>query len=89
MICDEIPDKDLVKMTKFVEEIKSDYPQVELIIFGEIIHGWFFNHDKTAEYHHSIAEEISGKTTSLMSELAIRYNVYLCFGINEKEENNN
>ncbi len=86
MICDEDPEKNLVKMTRFVEDIKKAHPQVELIVFGETIHGWFFNHEKTAEYHHSIAEDITGKTTLLMSKLAIRNNVHICFGINEKDE---
>ncbi|MBA7476328.1 Formamidase [subsurface metagenome] len=87
MICDENPEKNLIKMTNTIEDIKANHSHVELIVFGETIHGWFFNHDKTAEYHHNIAETISGKTTQLMSELAIKNNVYICFGINEKEEN--
>ena len=87
MICDENPENNLQRMTKFIEEIKEIHPQVELIVFGETIHGWFFNFDKTAEYHHSIAESVSGRTSNLMSELAFKNNVYLCFGINEKDEN--
>ncbi len=85
MICDENPDKNLHKMTNFIEKIKQDYPDVELIVFGETIHGWFFNFKKTAEYHHKIAEAVPGRTTNIMSELATKNNVYLCFGINEKD----
>jgi len=87
MICDEDPERNLQKMTKFIEDIKKNHPLVELIVFGETIHGWFFNHDKTADYHHQIAETVPGRTSNLMSELAIKNNVYICFGINEKSEN--
>ncbi|MCE7742079.1 MAG: carbon-nitrogen hydrolase family protein [Candidatus Heimdallarchaeota archaeon] len=86
MVCDEDPDINLKKMTKFIEDIKSNHPLVELVVFGETIHGWFFNFDKTANYHHQIAETIPGKTTNIMAELAVKKNVYLCFGINEKNE---
>ncbi len=86
MICDENPEKNLQKMTNFIEEIKQNHPHVELIVFGETIHGWFFNFKKTAEYHHKIAETIPGKTTDIMSKLAAQYNVYISFGINEKEK---
>ena len=86
MICEENPEKNLEKMSSFVDDIKKKHPQVELIVFGETIHGWFFNNSKTAEYHHNIAEEITGKTTILMSELALKNNTYICFGINEKEK---
>lgn len=86
MICDENPEKNLVKMIKYITEIKENHPQVELIVFGETITGWFFNFDKTSEYHHRIAENIPGETTQLISELATKNNVYICFGISEKDQ---
>ena len=86
MICDENPDKNIQKMANLVEEIKQNHPDVELIVFGETIHGWFFNFKKTAEYHHEIAETVPGKTTDLMSELATQKKVYISFGINEKDK---
>ncbi len=86
MICDENPEKNLLKMTKLITVIKENHPQVELIVFGETITGWFFNFDKTAEYHHRIAENIPGETTQLISELADKNNVYICFGISEKDQ---
>ena len=86
MICDENPKKNIQKMTNFIEEIKENHPDVELIVFGETIHGWFFNFKKTAEYHHEIAESIPGEMTKTMSQLAIANNVYISFGINEKDK---
>lgn len=86
MVVDEDPEKNLQRMTNFIEEIKQNHPDVELIVFGETIHGWFFNFKKTAEYHHKISESIPGKTTEVMSELATKNNVYLSFGINEKDQ---
>lgn len=87
MKCHENPEDNLKKMSNFVKEIKKEHPQVELIVFGETITGWFFNFEKTAEYHHKIAETIPGKTTNLMSDLAKNNNLYICFGLNEIKEN--
>jgi predicted amidohydrolase len=86
MICDEDPDKNIQKMVNIIEEIKKKHPDVELILFGETIHGWFFNFKKTAEYHHEIAETVPGKTTERISELAAQNRIYISFGINEKEK---
>ena len=87
IICDENPDKNTQKMVNIIKEIKTKHPDIELILFGETIHGWFFNFKKTAKYHHEIAETIPGKTTDIMSELATQNNVYISFGINEKDGN--
>ena len=84
MRCDEDPTKNIEKMIKLIEEIKEKHPQVELIFFGETITGWFFNFKKTAEYHHTIAETIPGETTAIMSELAIKHNIFICYGTNER-----
>jgi predicted amidohydrolase len=84
IICDENPDKNLDKISKFVRDIKKSYPDIDLIVFGETIDGWFFNFKKTAEYHHSIAESIPGKMTESVSKLSKENNVYICFGMNEK-----
>ncbi|MFW9852249.1 MAG: carbon-nitrogen hydrolase family protein [Candidatus Thorarchaeota archaeon] len=84
--CDEDPEKNRQKMVDLIEEIKQSHPDVELIVFGETIHGWFFNFKKTAEYHHKIAETVPGKTTDILSELALQNNIYISFGINEKEK---
>ena len=86
IMCDKDPNKNVQKMVNLIEEIKKNHPDVELILFGETIHGWFFNFKKTAEYHHEIAETVPGKTTDIMSELAAKNNVYISFGINEKEK---
>jgi predicted amidohydrolase len=88
MICDETPEKNIQKMIVFIEEIKQNHSDVELIVFGETINGWFFNFKKTAEYHHEIAEPIPGKSTNAMIEQAKKNKVYISFGINEREENN-
>ncbi len=85
IICDEDPDKNVQKMVKFIEEIKKNNPSVELIVFGETINGWFFNFKKTAEYHHKIAETIPGKTSEIISEIAVKNNIFVSFGINEKD----
>jgi predicted amidohydrolase len=85
MQCDENPNRNLDNMIDFIQRIKREQTMVELIVFGETILGWFFNPGKTKEYHQEIAETIPGKATRKLAEIAKKENVYLTFGISEKE----
>ncbi|NHK32720.1 MAG: carbon-nitrogen hydrolase family protein [Asgard group archaeon] len=85
MQCDEDPNKNLDYMIDFIQRIKREQSKVELIVFGETILGWFFKPGKTKEYHQEIAETIPGKSTMNLAEIAKKENVYLTFGISDKE----
>ena len=86
MQCDLSPKKNLERMTNFIQQIKEEQPQVELIFFGETILGWYFNPGKTKEYHEEIAETVPGEATNHISQLAKDNQVYISFGMTEKIE---
>ena len=85
MQCDVSPSKNQERMIHFIKLIKKEQPKVDLIVFGETILGWYFKPGKTIEYHQEIAETIPGTTTKKLAEIAEAENVYLSFGISERE----
>lgn len=85
MQCHPEPEKNLIKISDFVKSIKEDHPDVKLIVFGEVITGWYFNFDQTKEYHKKIADEIPGKTTDIISNLASTHSVNISFGMTESK----
>ncbi|MBK5113883.1 MAG: carbon-nitrogen hydrolase family protein [Candidatus Heimdallarchaeota archaeon] len=85
MQCDISPEKNIERIERFIKRIKKEYPKVELIVFGETILGWYFNPGKTKEYHEEIAETIPGESTKRLSEIAKAENVYITFGMSERE----
>ena len=68
----------------FVRRIVRDHPDVRLILFGEVILGWFYKKGETAAYHQRIAESIPGPSTEFVAGLARQHDVYLSFGLTEK-----
>jgi predicted amidohydrolase len=71
------------KMAALVQAIIQEHPNVELILFGEAILGWYSKGEDTAQYQRSIAESIPGETTTRMSALAVENGIYLSFGMTE------
>jgi (R)-amidase len=85
MECDVDPENNRKKIVNIVNDIINDYPDVELIVFGEAVLGWFRNQPETAEYHRRIAETIPGITTQLVSELALKHEIFITFGLVERD----
>lgn len=75
-------DATLEKIAQMMSEIVSANSGVDLIVFGEVITGWY--RSETPSYHHAIAEPIPGPTTQDMARLALTHNVYLSFGMVER-----
>jgi len=82
MECDREPAKNRAKIVNTVETIKQTNPDTEMIVFGEMILGWY-NPGGDRAYHRGISEPIPGETTCELGELASKYGMYLCFGISE------
>ncbi|MCK5586792.1 carbon-nitrogen hydrolase family protein [Candidatus Bipolaricaulota bacterium] len=74
------------RMKQIVEETKRHHPDLRLILFGEVILGWFFKKGETQDYHERIAEPVPGPTTEFISELAKTHDVYISFGLSEQAE---
>lgn len=82
MKCDESLEVNLNKIQNFVEVIKLNDPQTDLIFFGETITSSY--RSNKPGYHKNIAEKIPGKTTDLVAKLARENQVYICFGMAER-----
>jgi predicted amidohydrolase len=74
------------KMIAMLQTVRQAHPDVELVLFGETILGWYSRKPETAAYHQGIAESIPGETTTVMSSLAKEYDIYLSFGISEARD---
>jgi predicted amidohydrolase len=82
----EKPRDTVRKMAEMVFQIKEEHPDIELVVFGETILGFYKYGDNTAQYHKRIAQPVPGEITDLLGEAAKRSNIYLSFGITEKRE---
>jgi predicted amidohydrolase len=80
--CDRDAGENRAKMASTIAAIMQEHPDVELIVFGEMILGWYIP-DRSTGYHHQISEPIPGKTTQALASLAQKYGIYVCFGISE------
>ncbi len=67
-----------------VENTMAAHPNVRLILFGEVILGWFGKKGHTRAYHQSIAEPIPGTSTRFVGDLAREYGIYISFGLSER-----
>jgi predicted amidohydrolase len=67
-----------------VRGIVRERPDVRLILFGEVILGWFYRKGETEAYHRRIAETIPGPSTEFVAGLAKEHEVYLSFGMTER-----
>jgi predicted amidohydrolase len=86
MQCDPEPERNRARMAEWVAAVLCQHPDVDLILFGETILGWYARREGTQAYHQRIAETIPGETTRLASTLARENGVYLCFGMTEAHQ---
>jgi len=82
MSCDRDPDTNRTKIANTVDTIAQTHPDIELVIFGEMILGWY-NPGDMPEYHRRIAEPISQETLQALVSLAAQHRIHLCFGMSE------
>lgn len=86
MQCDVDPEANRIKMVETIHDIKDEHSDIELIVFGETILGWYKKPPETREYHEEIAETIPGITTQLMSRLSLENEIYISFGMVERDD---
>jgi predicted amidohydrolase len=80
MSCERDKNLNRERIRNTIEAIMRDDPDAEMVIFGEMILGWYKPGSKP-EYHHQISESISGPTTKMLATLAKKHNVFICYGI--------
>jgi predicted amidohydrolase len=82
--CDAEPSVNRARMVAMTEAIVDAHPDVELVVFGEVILCWY--NPEMSEYHHRTAEPIPGETTRTMAHLAGEHGIYLSFGLSESRD---
>jgi len=82
MRCDRDPENNRTKMVTTINTIMHEDPGVELVVFGEMILGWYIP-GANPGYHREISEPIPGETTQTLASLALKHNIYICFGLSE------
>jgi predicted amidohydrolase len=71
-----------------IKKIMNEKPDTQLIVFGELITGWYYKSDDPKAYQEKIAESIPGVTTNSIGILSNSYNIYIAFGMTELSNNN-
>lgn len=85
MSCDRDPQANLARIAKSLDEIAGAHPDIELVVFGEMILGWY-NPGEMPEYHRWISRPISSETLQPVSALAAQHAIHLCFGMSEIDD---
>jgi predicted amidohydrolase len=81
------PKQNRIKMLHFINEIKAKHNDVRLIVFGETAPSYYHRQHDSAGYINNVAENIDGDTFQLMSKAAKENDVYISYGIFEKDTN--
>jgi predicted amidohydrolase len=84
MACDREAASNRDRIISTIDAIMQTHPDVEMVIFGEMTLGWY-KPGELEEYHQGISEHVPGPTTRALAELALKYGIYVCFGISELE----
>jgi predicted amidohydrolase len=82
MSCDRDPDVNRIRIANTLDMISQADPGVDLVVFGEMILGWY-NPGHMPEYHRQISKPVSPGTLQAFASLAAQHRLYLCFGMSE------
>ncbi len=77
----------LDNLRKMVEKIKKEHNDIQVIVFGELILGWYDDVDKE-KYQQTISEAIPGYSTDFVKKLAKEHDVNIVFGMAEVDATN-
>lgn len=72
-----------------VERIKLEHSDIQVIVFGELILGWYWDEENKEQYQLALSETIPGSSTDFVSNLASINNVTIVFGITELDAASN
>ena len=82
MACARDAGTNRIKMEAIIDTIMQEHPDVDLVIFGEMILGWYVP-GASPERDRQNSESIPGKTTEVAADLARKHEIYICFGLSE------
>jgi predicted amidohydrolase len=80
--CVRDPKINRARIARTVEKVIQQHPETELIVFGEMILGWYDPAGST-DYHHQISESLPGETSEVFGKLSSRYKIFLSYGFSE------
>ncbi len=83
MKCDPSLERNLQTIKQYITRIIAAHPEVELILFGEVILSWYYFPKDNKEYHQRISKSIPGEETTFIADLAREYSIIICFGMTE------
>jgi predicted amidohydrolase len=81
MTCDRDPEVNRIKIARTLDRIAGAAPDVGLVVFGEMILGWYKPSQMPA-YHRRISAPISREVQGF-APLAKQHKIHLCFGMSE------
>jgi len=76
-------DENLLNIKNFITDIMLSDKKTRIILFPETALGLYYDENSPEEYQMSVAETIPGNATNFIGDLAFKYNVYICFGMAE------
>lgn len=79
---DRDPAKNMENIVNHVDAIIQTHPDTELVLFGEMLLGWF-DPEKLPEYHQAIARPLSKDFLQPLIDRCNQYGIYTCFGMPE------
>ena len=82
---DRDPAKNMENIISHVDEIIQTHPDTELVLFGEMLLGWF-DPETSPEYHQAIARPLSKDFLQPLIDRCQNYEIYICFGMPELDE---
>lgn len=72
-------------MKAMIAKIKSEHPDIQVIVFGEMILGWYEDPARGAAYIAGLAETVPGPATDSVAAFAAAHNVTVAFGLAERD----
>lgn len=84
MSCHQDPDANLRKMVDITGSIMGERPETQLIVFGEMILGWY-DPEELPDYHRRISIHLSHDSLGDLSRMASEFGVYICAGFSEND----
>ena len=82
MSCALEPNHNLARMARFLDTLTQAHPGIDLVIFGEMILGWY-NPGDMGTYHRQISMPLTSPDLRTFMSLAARHGIFLCFGLSE------
>ncbi len=78
-------DSTLAKIKTMVEKIKAEHSDIQVIVFGEMMLGWYYDDEKKDAYQLEMSESIPGNSTAFIQNLASANNVNIVVGLSEHD----